>query len=353
MPKISRNYSKTKPIKKVSRSDFIKEIGKIILTIIVTGSLGFVYGVIDNPKNRKTLRNIWNLYQEGRKYDREIEKYDREIEKYDREIEKYDREIEKSATIIEDKIKKRRIHQWQVEDIPYPIRKEFVELPILASRRAVAAVYDGFHSKKYQKISSECNAMYNMALQKIPKEDPLRIVLWIAHEISFLKYSFIRVKKPVATEKIQEIESVINKLFNAKNSKSKRFINYTRLGYISELLDFLRIVCKDSLTKCNYDFLYHSSRRFIQAVYNFDKNILQQSDNNHKSFFTVYIMVMKICLDKLALVSKSDPQREAIKTFVYDLMSYADLHAKLLNNEEALIKKHKKFKENTLTQLNS
>ena len=325
--------TKKKSSKKRIWHRILKEVGFCVVVVLMS----FTYHTFDDPVKVRKLKNIL-------KYSIDYVRYSMEVRKWGKEEEKWRGEKEKWRKVTREK----RIKYWNKEKIGYPVRAEFIELPIIATDRVVAANSYGFDSDEYKKALEKGDLIYHRSLEKIPKQDPVWVSLWMAYEYSFLW----RLKIPIPEEQIKEAENIIEVLLNAKKSKSRRFIIATRFDYISKLMCFLAQYCQKSFAKCNIDFLYKTAKEFIEDIYRFDRNNVNKTEEKLTSFLEVYMSLGNIYLAKYDLLPKDSIERLEIDNLIYNLIMCTDEHVKLLRNNQELVNQYQKFKKNALTRCN-
>ena len=174
----------------------------------------------------------------------------------------------------------------------------------------------------------------------------------MAYEMSFLEFLMRRSKdpNPITEEQILKLENIIDQLINVQTSKSRRFVQYTRLEHLNRLLKFLKIICKKSSSTGYYDLLYKSAKKFAKEVYKTDNVSVIGINNNAVQFLTIYMMLIEISLDRCVLLDENNIQKKDVVGIIQELINYADSHIKSLYGKKELITKYQKLKNNVLTK---
>ena len=243
------------------------------------------------------------------------------------------------------RIKARRIYLWNNELIPYPIKDEFLSLPMIAHQRVSVAMRKGLYSKEYKKILNESNAVYYGALNKVPKDDPVWASLWMAYEYQFLT----SIGKPLSDEETKEIYNIIELLLNAKHSNAKNFIEFRRFAYIVKILSFLEKCRKKSLCKADPALLYKYAKDLSGFIYDLDNKNKSKQYPDLKFFLTAHMILIDICIFRLETGGITN-QQEA-KDFIKENIIRAEFYATKFLEEEPIVAEYKELKQDAVAIL--
>jgi hypothetical protein len=243
----------------------------LILFCTVAVVIAWKYFVSDETKEKKKMLywvvfiSFWSIAGMAYKIYTKPEKVEAMCSTYET-LKRIEINIEKSNRNIEKQVDE-FINRHKIS---YPIKEELILLRGANGSRKYHLEIGGLDSKEYKVALEAYNKAYETALKKIPNNDPLKLVLWINPEYSFLKeYNFILNK-----EQKRQSKDTINKLLLLENDP-------LWLGYMFTLLDLLKDASEE---KAELEEINNILNRCVDALLSFFIPIENNRDSTSEDF---------------------------------------------------------------------